>query len=199
MHIDLCCWKRSDQGSQSGRQVSKFCFCFSMNLNFFFLCELKENYLTVLNYSIVLYLVACVWLFATPCTVAFQAPLSMGILQARILEWVAMPSSRESSQPRDLTQVSHIADGFFTIWATREAQYHWSVKSLSRVRLFVTPWTAARQASLSTNSWSLLKLMSVALVMQSNHLILCCPLLFCLQSFLASGSFPMGWFFISGG
>ena len=36
-----------------------------------------------------------------PWTVAFQAPLSMGILQARILEWVAMPSSRGSSQPRD--------------------------------------------------------------------------------------------------
>ena len=53
-----------------------------------------------------------------------------------------------------------------------------SVQSLSRVRLFVTPWTAARQASLSiTNSWSLLKLMSVESVMPSNHLILCCPLL----------------------
>jgi len=38
-----------------------------------------------------------------------------GILQARILEWVAMPSSRGSSQPRDGTQVSHIAGGFFTI------------------------------------------------------------------------------------
>ena len=60
-------------------------------------------------------------LFATPGTVARQAPLSMGILQARILEWVAMPSSRESSQPRDRTQVSHIADGFFTLWAIREA------------------------------------------------------------------------------
>ena len=53
-----------------------------------------------------------------------------------------------------------------------------SVQSLSRVWLFVTPWTAARQASLSiTNSWSLLKLMSIELVMPSNHLILCCPLL----------------------
>ena len=37
-----------------------------------------------------------------------------GILQARILEWVAVPSTRESSQPRDQTQVSHIAGGFFT-------------------------------------------------------------------------------------
>ena len=40
-------------------------------------------------------------LFATPWIVAHQASLSMGVLQARILEWVAMPSSRESSQPRD--------------------------------------------------------------------------------------------------
>ena len=53
-----------------------------------------------------------------------------------------------------------------------------SVQSLSCVRLFATPWTAARQASLSfTNSQSLLKLMSIVLVMPFNHLILCCPLL----------------------
>ena len=45
-----------------------------------------------------------------------------GILLARILEWVAMPSSRESSQPRDRTEVSHIAGGCFTIWATRLMQ-----------------------------------------------------------------------------
>ena len=53
-----------------------------------------------------------------------------------------------------------------------------SVQLLSRVRLFVTPWTAARQASLSiTNFRSLLKLMSVESMMPSSHLILCCPLL----------------------
>ena len=53
-----------------------------------------------------------------------------------------------------------------------------SVQLLSRVRLFVTPSTAARQASLSiTNSRSLPKLMSIELVMPSKHLILCCPLL----------------------
>ena len=52
------------------------------------------------------------------------------------------------------------------------------VPSLSCVRLFLTPWIAAYQASLSiTISWSLLKLMSIELVMPSNHLILCCPLL----------------------
>ena len=44
-----------------------------------------------------------------------------GILQARILEWVAVPFSRGSSQPRDWTQVSCTAGEFFTIWATREA------------------------------------------------------------------------------
>ena len=53
-----------------------------------------------------------------------------------------------------------------------------SVQPLSCVRLFAIPWTAARQASLSfTNSWSLLKLMSIESVMPSNHLILCRPLL----------------------
>ena len=58
-----------------------------------------------------------------------------------------------------------------------------SAQSLSCVRLFVTPWTAASQASLSiTNTWSLLKLMSIKSVMPSNHLILCHPLL--LLSFL---------------
>ena len=53
--------------------------------------------------------------FATLWTVAHQAPLSMGILHARILEWVAMPFSRGSSQPGDQTQVSRSAGGFFTI------------------------------------------------------------------------------------
>ena len=53
-----------------------------------------------------------------------------------------------------------------------------SVQSLSRVQLFATPWTEACQASLSiTNSWSLLKLISIELVMPSNHLILCRPVL----------------------
>jgi len=49
-----------------------------------------------------------------------------GILQARILEWVAFPFSRGSFQPRDQTQVSSIAGGFFISRATREAQAYWS-------------------------------------------------------------------------
>ena len=53
-----------------------------------------------------------------------------GILQASILEWVAFPFSRGSSQPRDRTQVSCIAGRFFTSWATREVQEYWSGQSI---------------------------------------------------------------------
>jgi len=72
----------------------------------------------------------------------------------------------------------------------REEMKEWtvnfsSVQLLSHVRLFATPWSAACQASLSiTSSQSLLKLMSIELVMPSNHLILCCPLLLLLKSML---------------
>ena len=97
-----------------------------------------------------------------------------------------MPFSRRSCWPRNWTQVSCVAGRFFTIWATRETHAgHQSVQSLSPVRLFVTPWTAAHQASLSiTNSWSLFKLMSIELVMPSNHLILCHLLLLLPSIFL---------------
>ena len=54
-------------------------------------------------------------LFVIPRIVARQAHLSLGILQARILEWVVMPPSRGSSQPRDQTQVSHAEGGFFMV------------------------------------------------------------------------------------
>ena len=49
-----------------------------------------------------------------------------GILQARILEWVAISFSRGSSQPRDRTQVSHTAGRLFTVWATGKANYRWT-------------------------------------------------------------------------
>ena len=59
-------------------------------------------------------MLSCVQLFVTLWTVACQAPPSMGILQVRTLwEWVAMPSSRGSSQPRDQTHISCIAGEFF--------------------------------------------------------------------------------------
>ena len=112
--------------------------------------------------------------------VACQAPRSMGILQARILEWVAISFSRGSSWPRDGTWISHIAGRCFTVWATREAPLlcFSSVQSLNRVWLFATPWIAARQASLSiTNSQSSLRLTSIESVMPSSHPILYRPLL----------------------
>ena len=75
-----------------------------------------------------------------------------------------------------------------------------SIQSLSHVRLFANPWTAACQASLSiTNSESLLKLITIKSVMPSNHLIPCHPLSSWLQSFPASGFFPMSQFFASCG
>ena len=107
------------------------------------------------------------------------------ILQARILEWVSITFSRGSSQPRDGTQFSCIAGGFLTSWVKRKAQEYWSgsvqfssVQSLSLVWLSATPWTAARQASLSiTNAQSPPKPMSIERVMPSNHLSLYHPLL----------------------
>ena len=75
-----------------------------------------------------------------------------------------------------------------------------SLQSLSCVRLFVTPWTTARQASLSiTNSWSLLKLMSIELVLPSNYLILCCFLLLLpsifpsIRIFSSVSALPIRW------
>ena len=81
------------------------------------------------------------------------------------------------------------------LWASVVA-----VQELNHVWLFAAPWTGAHQASLSfTISWSLLRFMSIKLVMLSSHLILCGPLLLCLQSFPASGSFPVSQLFISAG
>ena len=75
-----------------------------------------------------------------------------------------------------------------------------SAQSLSRVWLYATPGTTARQASLSiTNSRSPPRPMSIESVMPSKHLILCCPLYSCLQSFPASGFFLMSQIFASGG
>ena len=75
-----------------------------------------------------------------------------------------------------------------------------SVQSLSHVQLFVIPWTAARQASLSiTNSRTLLKLKSIQSVMPSNHLILCRPLLLLPPISPSIRVFPMSQFFAWGG
>ena len=105
-----------------------------------------------------------------------------GILQAKTLEWIAIPLSRGSSQPRDRTRVSCIAGRFFASWATREAPRTYpvqfsSVQSLSHVQLFATPLVTARQASLSiTNSQSSLRLTSIQSVILSSNIILYRPL-----------------------
>ena len=70
-----------------------------------------------------------------------------GILQARILEQVAVPSSRGSSPPRERTHVSYSAGGFFTTELYGKVKV--KMKLLSPVWLFATPWTVAYQASLS--------------------------------------------------
>ena len=70
----------------------------------------------------------------------------------------------------------------------KKTRFH--VQSLNYVCLFATPWTTARQSSLSlTVSWSLLKLMSIESVMPTSHLILCSPLSSCPQSFQHQGLF----------
>ena len=85
-----------------------------------------------------------VQLFATPWTVAFQSPLSMGILQARILEWVAYPFSRGSFQTRNLTGVSCIARRLFTSWATMTND----IKEMPRMlQEHITGWPGPREGS----------------------------------------------------
>ena len=84
---------------------------------------------------------------------------------------------------------SFLASGYFIV-----------IQSLSHVQLFVTPWNAACQDSLSfTISWSLLKLMFIEWVMPSNLSFSFSPFSSHLQSFPASGSFPVIWHFASGG
>ena len=102
-----------------------------------------------------------------------------GIVQARILDRVAISFSRGSSWFRDQTQISCIAGRFFTVWATRlQILQSFSQFSHSVISDSVTPWTAAHQASLSiTNSLSPPIPMFIESVMPSNHLILCHPLL----------------------
>ena len=103
-----------------------------------------------------------------------------GLLQARILEWVTVPSSRGSSQPRDYTHVSYVSYigwqvlyhiYFCSFLKTHSVQFSRSVMSDS-----LQPHRLQHARSF-TNSQSLLKLMSIESVMPSNHLILCCPLL----------------------
>ena len=82
---------------------------------------------------------SCVWLCATLWTVACQAPLSMGFSRARILEWVAVPSSRGSSQPRD--QTHGLSCNFWSQANSLPLSHSGSPSHFSHVWLFVTLWT----------------------------------------------------------
>ena len=131
-------------------------------------------------------------LFAVPRSVAYQAPLSVEFPRQEY--WSGLPFLSPGDLPNPGIEPRSPTGRHFTLWATREAHRDVdvrillpgasyfksisSVRSLSRVQLFATSWTAAHQASLSfTNSQSLLQLMCIESVMPSNHLIFCRPLL----------------------
>ena len=110
----------------------------------------------------------------------------LGVFQARILDYIVISFSRDSTPPRDRTRVSCVSRQSLPLshQGSLYKELAWnnkfsSVPSLNRVWLFAIPWTAACQASLSiTNFRSLRKLMSIKSLMPSSHLILCChPLL----------------------
>ena len=91
-----------------------------------------------------------------------------GILQARILEWVAIPFSRGSSQTRDWTQVSHIAGGLFISWATREA---WSflitlfkISTPLPTAAFLGPYPALYFSIVLTNTSGILHIVHIHLL-----------------------------------
>ena len=139
----------------------------------------------------------CCWslipvrIFVTCWTVARQAPLSMGFFRQEYWSELPFPSPGDLPNPGIESGSPALTGRFFTTEPPGKPHSLFrSVQSLSCVRLFATPWTAARQASLSvTYSRSLLKLMSIESVLPSNHLILCCPLLLLPSVFPASGSF----------
>ena len=128
-----------------------------------------------------------VWLFATPWTAVYQAPLSMGFSRQEYwsgCHWVPprkhnkLNNLGEKEKCLERNKLPKPSQGKMDNQNRPITSEFSSVQSLTCVQLFATPWTAPCQASLSiTNSQSLLKLMSIASVTPSYHLILCCPLL----------------------
>ena len=148
-----------------------------------------------------------IWLFVTVWTVACQAPLSMGFPRPRILKWVPLSSCRGSSWPRNRTCVSYafcIGRGFFTTSVTWEAsleasfqsvQFSHSVGSnflwphrLQHTRLpCLLPTPGACSNSRPSSQWFHPTILSSIVPFS------------CLQSFPASGPFPMSWLLFSSG
>ena len=155
---------------------------------------------------------------ATPWTVACQAPLSMEFSRQEYWSGLPFPSPGDLPNPGiELGSPALQANSLPTELWGKLFLYHflnpymvvlifWLYKqvvvvivwSLSHVWLFVTLWTACKASLSFTISWNFLKLMSIESVMPSNHLVSVIPFS-CLQSFPASGSFPISQLFASGG
>ena len=143
------------------------------------------------------------WTLCNPMDCSPPGSSVHGIFHARILEWVAISYSRGSSQPRDWIHISYVSCNgrwilyHWAIWEAQSSLYFSSVQSLSRVWLFATLWTRARQASLSiTGVYS----NSCPLSQWCHPTISSSVVPFsCLQTFPASGSFQMSQLFASGG
>ena len=108
------------------------------------------------------------------CVIPWSVASFHKVLQARILDGLPFPSPGDLPNPGIEPGSPALQADSLLSKLTSSVQF----SSLSLVRLFATPWTTAHQASRSiTNSWSLLKLMSIMSAMPSNHLILCHPFL----------------------
>ena len=136
---------------------------------------------------------SCVRLCATLWTVAPQAPLSMGILQARIVECIALLQGMfpiQGSNPGlpHCRQILYLSPG--------KTNKLYQFSSVAQSCLILCDPMNCSQASLSiTNSWSLPKFTSIESVMPSSHLLLCRPFFLLPQSLPASESFPMSQLF----
>ena len=182
-----------------------------------FLCNIALQHQTLLPSS-VLSITGCYFCFGSVSSfflklllhwslVAYWVPTNLGRSSFRVLSFclliLFMGFSRQecwigSPFPSPVDHVFSVigGKGDRELGKTGEGPF---VQSLSCVWLFVTPWTASFQVSLSfTTSQRSLKLMSIELMMPSNHLILCHPLFYCLQSCPTSGSFPLSWLLTSG-
>ena len=160
-------------------ELNKFCKDLSGN-EIRVLCVCVLNSLIILVRTLVCVL-SRVQLFLTPMDCSPPGSSVHGIFQAGILEWVAISFSRESSWPRDQTCIIYVTCwqmNYLPLAPNWDAHKSDQFSSVAQSCLFVTPWTAAHQASVFiTNTQSLLKFMSIESVMPSNHLILCCPFL----------------------
>jgi len=144
---------------------------------------------------------SCVQLFATPWTAAYQASPSFPVLHCLLefshthILWVsdAIQTSLSSPSPPALYSDSFPMSQLFA----SGGQSTGASTSPSVLPVNIQSWFPLGLTGLI--NWILLKFMSIEPVMLSNHFILCCPFLLVLQSFPASGSFPMSWLFASGG